>query len=446
MAVDMNKLVNLDRLKEFQTSENAATASEFSTSKSYAAGAYVYYKGKLKKFKTAHEAGAWIGTDAEDAKLADDVSVLKESINTYLSVNTWQGIVRVLRNGGTVPNGTEFTVPHKVYGDVEFVTRRMNVDKVADDPNAQTVTIQTKYLLSINGGTSAATFQYDRQEAFHKALTEAIPAGSVCKFRNPTVYGSWNVGTYHFTATNEIPVGAMLCINTYQNTPLLSSQVNVFANPKATSTLAQYDIADGDGDATVDLGDWTNHPQRVSFGSNNEAEAGITQWLNGVTGDSFMDSIWEQKTPHDMMNSAFTSLKGFLGGFPEEFQNALKLCNVHNITNDVFEDPDGNYVVNDEYTHLAKLWLPSRKEIYGSNETAKEESETQFPYYAEIATTDADKLMYAKGATSPISYWLRTPHASVADYVRVCYTGSGGALDGSSAVVAYGVAPLGILA
>jgi len=81
MAVDMNKLVNLDRLKEFQTAENAATASEFSTSKSYAAGAYVYYKGTLKKFKTAHTAGAWIGTDAEDATLADDVSVLKESIN-----------------------------------------------------------------------------------------------------------------------------------------------------------------------------------------------------------------------------------------------------------------------------------------------------------------------------------------------------------------------------
>lgn len=80
MAVDMNKLVNLDRLKEFQTSENASTSSEFSTSKSYAAGAYVYYKGKLYKFKSAHAAGAWTTTDVEEAKLADDVSSLKESI------------------------------------------------------------------------------------------------------------------------------------------------------------------------------------------------------------------------------------------------------------------------------------------------------------------------------------------------------------------------------
>jgi hypothetical protein len=81
MAVDMNKLVNLDRLKEFQTSENASTASEFSTSKSYAAGAYVYYKGKLYKFKSAHAAGAWTTTDVEETKLADDVSSLKESIS-----------------------------------------------------------------------------------------------------------------------------------------------------------------------------------------------------------------------------------------------------------------------------------------------------------------------------------------------------------------------------
>jgi len=106
MAVDMNKLVNLDRLKEFQTAENAATASEFSTSKSYAAGAYVYYKGTLKKFKTAHTAGAWIGTDAEDATLADDVSVLKESINN-ISVEYQNNVTGWSQ--GTLDQGTGST-------------------------------------------------------------------------------------------------------------------------------------------------------------------------------------------------------------------------------------------------------------------------------------------------------------------------------------------------
>lgn len=103
MAVDMNKLVNLDRLKEFQTSENASTASEFSTSKSYAAGAYVYYKGKLYKFKSAHAAGAWTTTDVEEAKLADDVSSLKESINDYSYEslpNGFQWVQGWIRDGG----------------------------------------------------------------------------------------------------------------------------------------------------------------------------------------------------------------------------------------------------------------------------------------------------------------------------------------------------------
>ena len=95
MAVDMNKLVNLDRLKEFQTSENASTASEFSTSKSYAAGAYVYYKGKLYKFKSAHAAGAWTTTDVEEAKLADDVSGLKESLDTQANIQKLEQYTRI---------------------------------------------------------------------------------------------------------------------------------------------------------------------------------------------------------------------------------------------------------------------------------------------------------------------------------------------------------------
>lgn len=109
MAVDMNKLVNLDRLKEFQTSENASTASEFSTSKSYAAGAYVYYKGKLYKFKSAHAAGAWTTTDVEEAKLADDVSSLKESINTESGImrnGYFQLAAEKFEKGGWSSTGT----------------------------------------------------------------------------------------------------------------------------------------------------------------------------------------------------------------------------------------------------------------------------------------------------------------------------------------------------
>lgn len=358
----------------------------------------------------------------------------------------YKSIVAAVRRGDAekIPNGASFEVPHAVYGNIEFIVRRKNVDKVAGDPDRPTLTIQPKYLLSANGGSTVATFQYDRPEAFYSVDT-AIPAGTVCKFATPA-YSSWAAGTYNFTATAAIAAGSKLCISGYASTALTSLKVNVYANAKATSTTAQYTIASGDGGATLDLGTFgteLNHQHRISYGSNNEFESNIFQWLNG---DGLMSDIWVPKTKYDMMCTSYTSLRGFLGGFPDDFRECLGLARIHNMTNDVFESQDAAYAKSTEYYHNGYFWLPSRKEIYGTNENTREDSETQFEYYAQLATTDADKLMYAKGAASPTTYWLRTPNAGYAHNVRICNTGSGGALGSDGAVNSSGVAPLAILA
>lgn len=384
----------------------------------------------------------WEGNKAE--RLVKAVESLAGNYDTTSAAS----IVAAIRNGDAnkIPNGSIFKETHAVYGDIYFVTRAKNQHKVAGDENRPTITIQPLYLLSSNGGSSAATFQYDRPEAFAK-VAEAIPANTVCKF-TAISYGGWEAGTYHFTATSQIPVGSMLCINAYQNTALTSCKVVVYANEKATSASAQYDISSGDGDATVNLGTWgteCNHPQRISYGSNNEAQSNLFQFLNADTGNSYMDSVFTPKTMWDMMDTSFTSKKGFLGGFSDEFRSYLGLCAIPNITNTVFET-NGYTADGKNYTHNGYFFLPSRKEIYGSNETTYEDGETQFDYYRDLATTDADKLMYAKNATSPTSYWLRTPYAGVANLVRICYTGSGGALYYITASSSLGVAPLAILA
>ena len=283
------------------------------------------------------------------------------------------------------------------------------------------------------------------------ALEEEIPANTVVKF-TATAYDKWAAGTYHFTATAAIPVGSMICLDgyAYQDGGLTARKIKVFSGPKATSASATYDIESGDGSATVDLGTWgsgnANHTHRVSYGSNNELESNIFQFLNGDSGSGYMDSIWVPKTKFDMMCTSYTSMKGFLGGFPAAFRECLGLARIHNLTNDVYESPDAAYAKSTEYTHTGYFWLPSRKEVYGDNENAREASETQSDYYKNIATTNADKLMYAKGATSPTSYWLRTPDAGVAYGVRFCYTGIGGALSLNAAFYSSGVAPLAILA
>ena len=389
-------------------------------------------------------------TDVTGADIAES---LKELVNAAwaisggYNVTDAKSIVAAIRSGNIdkIPNGSVFKETHDVYGDIYFVTRAKNQHKVVGDPARPTITIQALYLLSAGGGSTAATFQYDRPEAFYK-VTEAIPANTVCKFTTPA-YSSWAAGTYNFTATAEIPVGAKLCISGYADAALTSRKVNVYANAKATTTLAQYTILEGAGVATKDLGTWgtdRNHPQRISYGSNNEAQSNIFQWLNADTGSGYMDSVYEEKTDYDMMDTSFTSKKGFLGGFSDEFRSYLGLCAIPNITNNVFEvspyTADGA-----KYTHNGYFFLPSRKEIYGSNETNGENDEVQFDYYKDIATSNADKLMYAKGATAATTYWLRTPSADIAHNVHICHAGYGGTLSSGLACDALAVAPLAIL-
>ncbi|MBO6270479.1 MAG: hypothetical protein J6N19_15230 [Clostridium sp.] len=357
-------------------------------------------------------------------------------------------IVAAIRRGDQIPNGTEFTVPHAVYGDIVYVTRSRNQFKLVVDENAPTVTAQPKFLLSANGGTSAATFQYDRPEAMFAAMAEAIPSGTVVQF-TATAYGGWTAGARHFTASVDLPVGTMLCLNGYQNTALESLSVTAYASQKATTPFATMPISAGDGGATVDLGAWEtdgNHPQRISYGSNNEAESNFFLFLNSDTGSGVMADIWEPQTKYDMMCTAFTSLKGFLGGFSDEVRACFGYVKIPNITNSVFESQDSAYTKNTAYTHNGFFFLPSRKEVYGSNETANEDAEVQFSYYKEIATANHDKLMYAENAANPMTYWLRTPYAGYAGSVRICHTGFDGALDYIIARSALGAAPLGILA
>lgn len=394
--------------------------------------------------------GVSIPEGAKMSAIINELEGIKKAVQQtsgQYDLTDYKSITAAVRNGDgdKIPNGTVFPAHHAVYGDIDFVVRRKNIDKVVGEPNRPTLTIQSKYCISANAGSSAAAFQYDRPEGFAK-VAEAIPANTVCKF-TAIGYGGWTAGTYHFTATAEIPAGAVLGISGYQNTALTSLNVQVFANHKATSASASYAIASGDGGATVDLGTWgtnANHPQRVSYGSNNEAQSNIFQFLNGDSGSGYMDSIFVPKSDYDLMCTSFTSLKGFLGGFDEEFRECLGLCAIHNITNGVYEE--SGYTINDEYTHQGYFWLPSRREIYGSSETSKEDSETQFPYYANVGTTNADKLGYAKGAVSPTTEWLRTPYAGNAISVGIVYAGCGGALDGYDAYGSIGVRPLAILA
>ena len=60
-------------------------ASEFSDSVSYAGGDLVAYDNHPYKFTSAHPAGAWLGTDATQITVEDELKSISSSFNTALS-------------------------------------------------------------------------------------------------------------------------------------------------------------------------------------------------------------------------------------------------------------------------------------------------------------------------------------------------------------------------
>lgn len=59
-----------------------STAEPFNSSKSYNAGAWVWYSGQLYEFISDHAAGVWVGTDAEAVKIGDEVADLKSAVSS----------------------------------------------------------------------------------------------------------------------------------------------------------------------------------------------------------------------------------------------------------------------------------------------------------------------------------------------------------------------------
>lgn len=79
--------------------EDTGEAKAFSATETYAAGDCVTYSGSLYRFTTAHAAGAWTGTDAEEIGEAGDTDFLK--------VN--DGWIKQLKNGGHVRDASSET-------------------------------------------------------------------------------------------------------------------------------------------------------------------------------------------------------------------------------------------------------------------------------------------------------------------------------------------------
>lgn len=325
-----------------------------------------------------------------------------------LSIDGLAGIQRAVRAGMApelFPIGSQFVVENSVYGDRIAEVMAHNYLKSAHDANAHTMTCRFKELFP--------TLQFDAPEAFYYA-DEAIPAGAY-KFTITTTYSSWAAGTYTFTLANALPKGGQLCISGNAGTALTSLKVVAYASRTTTTATEQVNIESGStGTDLGALGNTLNHPQRVSYGSNNYKESAIRQFLNS---SAAAGSVWSPKTKYDRPPTWAASQAGFLTGFDAEFLAVVGEVNLPCVANNTFESQDSSTPMNTAYTLHDKFYLPSRCEIFGSKEISADES-VLFPFYSGASNTD--RIGYLNG--SPAAQWLRTPNSDYADRVRLVYS------------------------
>lgn len=366
--------------------------------------------------------------DLMNSRLADIALAIGATVSLSSFKNA-QSIVRSGRGPDLIPPGTLLRTTHASYGEIVFEVMQHNVDKHISDPDIPTMTLLARNVV-------IDTLQFDNTEAFYYCAS-ALAAGTYC-FTVPETVGSWTAGTYKFTTTAQVPAGGILKISGNWGTALTSLSVQAFASRYAATASATYAITSGSGGTS--LGTWgteCNHIHRISYGSNNWKESAMRQFLNA---EGAAGQFWTPQTKFDHAPSWNATTAGFLAGFDDDFLDSLGVCSVHNITNSVYESPDSTTQVGEVYTTQDRIWLPSRKELYGSSEGVGEDV-AQFPLY--VGTTDSAKVKYNNsGVYKP--YWLRSPLASSALDVRISYTG--GSLNIYGAADASGVVPACIIA
>lgn len=184
-------LIDLNGLGHFKDKENAMIAEDFSASKAYAAGDYCYYNGTLYKFKTAHAAGAWTIADVEAAKLAHDVSDLKESLTqkTQIIIDSISDDVE--------KTGTYFQVNAiESVGEIASETQNLSVEHLGKN------LLKTPYLWPDGYTVNGITFMPLPDGRIHVYGTAT--ASAICRLSPETPASDRNTikaGTYTLSGT-----------------------------------------------------------------------------------------------------------------------------------------------------------------------------------------------------------------------------------------------------
>lgn len=279
-----------------------------------------------------------------------------------------------------------------------------------------------------------------------------LPAGNYKFTLNKAVYGGGSQydGVYMFTLTQPIPAKGGFRHTNIGGYKSSYAQSDVIGNYLATYQPVAADGTGGQAIETVavslyddstectDLGTFAannranmtddgyhNSTERNAYGSNRYKDSVYRQWLNSNAASNF----WKPQTVFDRIPGGST-MAGFLYGLDKEFVEALGEVEVKTVLHPF--DRVGSETFDITYD---KVYLASRKDIYGTDEFSGMSEGTQLEYYQ--GTGNAEKIKYQNGTAR--YWWLRTPHSSYASIVRVVVTD--GSLDYYIAYYSNGVVP-----
>lgn len=286
------------------------------------------------------------------------------------------------------------------------------------------------YKFTLDHACYGGTTQYDGTYMF--TLTQAIPADGGFRHTNPI--GGWK--------------------EKYAQSDVIGNYITTYgARPQRTEVEKNVAVKVWDGTtACTDLGTFTarsltyhteadtanggkrNFTERQAYGSNRWRDSVYRQWLNSdaeavpSSDTTTVSNWWKPATVFDRVPGG-AKLAGFLNGLDPEFVAVLGEIEVKTALCDCDKVDGATY----DITH-DKVWLQSMTEIFGSNNNGIAEG-SQLAYW--VGASDADRIKY-EGSTARY-WWLRSPHPTLANYVRGVYPS--GVLSGNNASRAYGVVP-----
>jgi hypothetical protein len=266
---------------------------------------------------------------------------------------------------------------------------------------------------------------FDAREALF-AFPEGLEAGTYHFTITQDSWVSGDVGkVLQFTITQNIPAGGQLCFSSSYNSTMAGSAVQIYASPLDTS--AQETTTFSEGSDGTDLGSVSNaingninSLQRAKLGNNRYSQSAIRQVINS----SSAPYGWTPQNPWDRISN--NAVNGLLYRHDPDFVKVLGIPTETTALNTV-SDGGGSETTED------KMFLISRSQAFESKENNIDEGE-YYPYYSDDS---GRTVKYRNGSAT--YWWLRSPSAGFASYVRIVYPS--GSLNRDGADGGHGSAP-----